>query len=82
VSTQEIFQVFLLRYRDLVASGIVNNRMTLRRWMDRKDDPFPQAIQLSENSIAWRAADVENWIARRAAAGKNAAHIAKRASGE
>jgi predicted DNA-binding transcriptional regulator AlpA len=61
----------LLRYKDLIALGIVNNRMTLRRWMDRKDDPFPPPIVLTasarqNHSIAWKAAAVEAWLERRA----------------
>ncbi len=75
MSTQEILQLFLLRYRDLVERKIVNNRMTLRRWMDpegpHKADPFPRPIVLTSSTrqnhaIAWRAADVEQWLERRA----------------
>lgn len=39
--------------------------MTLYRWMARENDPFPQPIRLGENSIAWRASDVEAWLDRR-----------------
>jgi predicted DNA-binding transcriptional regulator AlpA len=60
-----IDRLTLLRYRNLVACRIVTNRTTLRRWMERAADPFPAAIQLSENSIAWRAMDVEAWLERR-----------------
>jgi predicted DNA-binding transcriptional regulator AlpA len=68
MGTQQHDSITLLRYRDLVDRKIVNNRMTLRRWMERGNDPFPAAIQLSENSIAWYASAVEAWLERRAAA--------------
>ena len=58
--------LLLLRFPDLVARGIVTNRMTLRRWMSREYDPFPKPVRLGVNSIAWRAEDVAAWIERRA----------------
>ena len=57
----------LLRYKDLVERRIVSNRVTLRRWTERPYDPFPKSIKLAENSIAWKASDVEAWLERRAA---------------
>lgn len=69
MSTQEAFQVFLFRYRDLVERKIVTNRVTLRRWMEREVDPFPAAIRLGQNSIAWKTSDVEAWLERRAKGG-------------
>ena len=63
----------LLRFRDLKASGIVSNRMTLTRWMRRENDPFPQPLRLSEAIIAWRKCDIEAWLERRAAASKGGA---------
>ncbi len=56
----------LLRYKDLVDRRIVSNRVTLRRWTELDRDPFPKPIRLAENSIAWRASDVEAWLDRRA----------------
>ena len=56
----------LLRYKDLVERRIISNRVTLRRWMESDELPFPRAIRLSENSIAWRAREVEAWLQRRA----------------
>jgi len=59
----------LLRYPDLVDRQIVNNRMTLRRWMNRREDPFPRFIRLTSNgSVAWRLVEVEAWMERRAKA--------------
>jgi predicted DNA-binding transcriptional regulator AlpA len=60
--------LIVLRYRDLLAAGIVRNRTTLQRWQSRDTDPFPQPIRLGENSVAWRQSDVEAWLERRAAA--------------
>jgi len=73
VHHQNNLDLLLFRYRDLLERNIVNNRMTLRRWMDRKEDPFPVPIVLTasarqNHSIAWRAADVEAWLSRRAKA--------------
>ena len=52
-----------LRYPDLRARGIINNRMTLRRWI--ADHGFPAAVQLGPNSVAWREDEVEAWLASR-----------------
>jgi predicted DNA-binding transcriptional regulator AlpA len=65
--------LFFFRYTDLVERKIITNRTTLRRWSDeRKEDPFPAPIRLGENSIAWRASDVEEWLRRRAHGGNAA----------
>lgn len=53
----------LLRYSDLVRLGVVRNRMTLSRWMH--SNAFPRPIELGANSVAWRASDVEAWLAGR-----------------
>jgi len=60
----------VLRYKDFVERKLIGNRTTLRRWMEREDDPFPQPIKLGPNSICWRCSDVEAWFERRAAASK------------
>ena len=67
MSTLLLNTLLLLRYPDLVAKRIVTNRMTLRRWMERQVDPFPQPVRLGNNTIAWKAVDVAAWIERRAA---------------
>ena len=56
----------LLRYHDLVARGIVNNRMTLSRWIDGQG--FPPGFMLGPNSRAWPEDEVEAWLAARKAA--------------
>ncbi len=52
-----------LRFPDLKARGIVNNWMTLRRWIEREG--FPAGVKLGPNTRAWDAAEVETWIASR-----------------
>ena len=56
----------LLRYHDLVDRGIVNNRMTLSRWIDGQG--FPTGFMLGPNSRAWPEDEVEAWLAARKAA--------------
>ena len=50
----------VLRYSDLVALGIVNNRVTLSRWV--RSGRFPRPLRLGPNSIAWRATEVAQWL--------------------
>jgi predicted DNA-binding transcriptional regulator AlpA len=52
-----------LRYRDLVALGVVANRVTLRNWI--RDRGFPPGLLLGPNSRSWSVDEVEAWIARR-----------------
>jgi predicted DNA-binding transcriptional regulator AlpA len=56
----------LLRFKDLKAAGIIPNRTTLHRWLNRAVDPFPKPIRLGENFVAWRLIDVEQWLKRAA----------------
>ena len=51
------------RFKDLKAAGIVNNRMTLSRWI--KYHGFPPGVLLGPNTRAWPADDVEAWLAQR-----------------
>jgi hypothetical protein len=68
----------LLRTRDLLDRRIVPTKKTLREWMRREHDPFPQPLVLSEGKlqpgtnnrysgrhIAWLLSDVEAWLSRR-----------------
>lgn len=78
----------LLRFRDLKASGIVGNHLTLARWV--KEEGFPPGLMLGRNTRVWRESDVEEWIASRpvenkwgqAMAAKRAAERDHRAVGE
>lgn len=50
----------LLRYRDLVQRGLVNNRTTLGRWIRKRD--FPPPLRLGPNTLAWEEGEVEAWL--------------------
>jgi predicted DNA-binding transcriptional regulator AlpA len=52
-----------LRYRDLVALGIVNNRPTLSNWI--RDRAFPRGQLTGPNSRTWGEREVEAWLASR-----------------
>ena len=52
-----------LRYRDLEALGIVNNRPTLQNWI--KDRGFPPGQMTGPNSRTWGEAEVQRWLASR-----------------
>ncbi len=54
-----------LRFKDLVALGIVANRVTLGRWI--KLQGFPAGIKLGPNSRAWPADQVDDWLNARPA---------------
>jgi predicted DNA-binding transcriptional regulator AlpA len=58
----------LIRYPDLVAKGIVNSRMTLKRLIDTQD--FPPGVLITPNARAWDETAVDAWIASRPAARK------------
>ncbi len=58
----------LIRYNDLVAKGVVNSRMTLKRLIDFQD--FPPGVLITPNARAWNEDDVDAWIASRPAARK------------
>jgi predicted DNA-binding transcriptional regulator AlpA len=49
-----------LRFEDLRARGIFNNRETLRRWI--RDHGFPPPIRLGPNTVAWPAKAVQAWL--------------------
>ena len=52
-----------LRFRDLVAHGIVNNRVTLGHWIQRHG--FPPGQLTGPNSRTWGEDEVQDWLARR-----------------
>ena len=56
----------LLDYQDLRDRGIKYSRPHL--WRLYTTDKFPRPIKLSLSRNAWRAEDIEAWIAERAAA--------------
>ncbi len=61
----------LIRYNDLVAKGVVNSRMSLKRLIDTQG--FPPGVLITPNARAWNEDDVDAWIASRPAARKSSA---------
>lgn len=61
----------LLRYPDLVAKGVVNSRMTLKRLIDGHG--FPAGKLITPNARAWDESEVDAWLASRPTARKTAA---------
>ena len=53
----------LVRYRDLIAAGIVTNYQTLNRLVDEYD--FPAGFLISPNIRVWDLDEVEAWLAAR-----------------
>ena len=66
MQTDGIPMTKLLDYEDLRAAGIKYSRPHL--WRLYTTDKFPRPIKLSLSRNAWRAEDIEAWIAERAAA--------------
>ena len=65
VSIMEQEVIRLIRYKGLVEREIVNNRVTLKRWIE--NNQFPKPIRLGPNSVAWRISAIEKWLASREA---------------
>ena len=57
-----------IRYNDLVAKGIVNSRMTLKRLINSQ--AFPPGVLITPNARAWNETEVDAWTASRPAARK------------
>ena len=53
----------VIRFSDLKARGIVNNRATLSRWI--KKYGFPVGFMLGPNSRGWYEKEVADWLSRR-----------------
>lgn len=66
-----------IRFRDLVACGIVGNWMQLHRMMDAEG--FPPGYMLSPNVRAWKASEVEAWLAARPTARKQLSEANRKA---
>jgi predicted DNA-binding transcriptional regulator AlpA len=54
----------ILRFDDLKKLGIVNNRVTLYRWI--RDEGFPPGFLLGQNTRAWTRESIQSWLASRA----------------
>jgi predicted DNA-binding transcriptional regulator AlpA len=59
-----------LRYRDLLALGIVSNRVTLQNWI--RDRDFPRGQLTGPNSRTWSEDEVQDWLDSRPTAAKPA----------
>jgi predicted DNA-binding transcriptional regulator AlpA len=57
-----------LRYADLLALGIVNNRVTLKNWI--RDRGFPPGQLTGPNSRTWGEDEVQAWLDSRPTAVK------------
>jgi predicted DNA-binding transcriptional regulator AlpA len=68
----------LVRYNDLVAKGVVNSRMTLKRLIDTQG--FPPGQLITPNARAWVEKEIDAWIANRPTARKPATNGAAHAS--
>ena len=53
----------LLRFKELKAAGIVTDRATLRRWVNKYG--FPQGTCLGPNIVAWNSAEIDQWLESR-----------------
>ncbi len=63
-----------LRFSDLVALGIVRNRVTLANWI--RDRGFPRGQLTGPNSRTWGEAEVQRWLSSRPS-GPKAAPVVK-----
>jgi Prophage CP4-57 regulatory protein (AlpA) len=53
----------LIRFSDLKQRGIVNNHVTLQRWIEREG--FPPGMMLGPNTRVWRESEIEQWLTSR-----------------
>lgn len=58
----------LLRFPDLIARGLFNSRMTLKRAIDTQG--FPPGVLITPNARAWDEDEVNAWVTSRPAARK------------
>jgi predicted DNA-binding transcriptional regulator AlpA len=65
-----------LRYRDLIALGIVNNRRTLLNWI--RDRGFPPGQLTGPNSRTWGEDEVQAWLDSRPTAPKKGPVVKRR----
>jgi hypothetical protein len=57
-----------LRYCDLVALGVITNRVTLRNWIRKQG--FPPGQLTGPNSRTWGEDEVQDWLDSRPVAPK------------
>jgi predicted DNA-binding transcriptional regulator AlpA len=66
----------LIRYTDLVAKGVVNSRMTLKRLIDLQG--FPPGRLVTPNSRAWTEDAGDQWVDGRPTARKTDSRLSAR----
>jgi predicted DNA-binding transcriptional regulator AlpA len=52
----------LVRFNHLRDARIIENRTQLKRLQKRKSHPFPKGKWVGENSLAWTAEEVVDWV--------------------
>ncbi|MGC2351623.1 MAG: hypothetical protein WA553_17560, partial [Methylocella sp.] len=67
----------MLRFPDLIARGLFNSRMTLKRAIDTQG--FPPGILITPNARAWDEIEIVAWLANRPTARKPAPPLPKAA---
>jgi hypothetical protein len=55
--------VKFFRFSDLKEIGLVTNRVTLRRWIEKEG--FPPGVLLGPNTRGWSKEQIEAWISGR-----------------
>jgi len=68
-----------LRFKNLKREQIVDNHVTLKRWIDTEG--FPPGIMLGPNTRAWRRSWIEQWLATRPTENTSMRGMAKRKRG-
>lgn len=53
----------IIRFNDLQKAGIVKNRVTLSRWIDKYG--FPSGFLIGPNSRGWYEQEIDDWLSRR-----------------
>jgi predicted DNA-binding transcriptional regulator AlpA len=52
-----------VRYRDLKERGLINNRVTLGRWIE--SGGFPPPLKIGPNTVVWPEHEIDEWLATR-----------------
>jgi hypothetical protein len=68
-----------LRFSDLKRLNIVNNHVTLQRWIEREG--FHPGVLLGPNTRAWRRSWIEQWLSTRPTENTSLRGMAKRRGG-
>ena len=67
-----------LRFADLKARGIVNNRVTLKRRIEK--DGFPRGKRTGPNEVSWTEEEIDTWREGCPVAGPNTSPALKGAA--